>query len=154
MKKLISVLLALILMAIMVLPCFAAQNVSPVTLKIDGFEDREVISFNYEFGRSADIEGQPAGIPKANSFVIRVKGMNDDNNKLFAWSLSDDQPKDLTLDFINTVDGNDMKRISLKNTYCIRYTEYWNQDGTYYEEIEVVAQEFRNGQAFHMRNWK
>ena len=42
---------------------------TPVTMKIDGYKDREVLMVTYEFDQATDVEGQMAGIPA----VVRLQ---------------------------------------------------------------------------------
>jgi len=37
---------------------------TPVSMKIDGYKDREVLKVTYEFDQATDVEGQMAGIPR------------------------------------------------------------------------------------------
>ena len=37
---------------------------TPVTMKVDGYKDREVMMVNYEFEQETDVEGQMSGIPR------------------------------------------------------------------------------------------
>ena len=61
-----------------------AANVTPVTLTIDGFAEREVMMVDYKFDQATDREGQIAGIPRGGKVTVRVKAMNDGNNQLIA----------------------------------------------------------------------
>ena len=40
---------------------------TPVTMKIDGYKDREVMMVSYDFEQETDVEGQMSGIPSATS---------------------------------------------------------------------------------------
>lgn len=40
---------------------------TPVTLKVDGFKDREVLKVDYSFTQATDTEGQMAGIPRGGA---------------------------------------------------------------------------------------
>lgn len=154
MKKIISILLTLTVLLLTVVPCSAGADAAPVTMKIEGFKSREVLSFSYGFNRPTGIEGELAGIPRSTSFTIRVPGLSDGNNDLFTWALAGGaMPKNLMLEFVNPVDESSIKTIKLTNAYCVSYTEYWDQDGTYYEEIEIVSKEFQNGPAEYENPW-
>ena len=54
---------------------------TPVTMKIDGYKDREVMMVNYEFEQETDVEGQMSGIPRGGKITVRVKAMNDGTPK-------------------------------------------------------------------------
>ena len=154
MKKIISGLLILAVLLITALPCSAEAGAPQITLQIKDFNTREVLSFSYEFSRPIDIEGELAGIPRAKTFVIRVAGLKDGNNDLLSWALAGVlEPKDVSVNFEDSLTGQTMKAIKLTDAYCSRYTEYWNIDGTYYEEIEIVSRRFENGPANYENPW-
>ena len=46
---------------------------TPVSMKIDGYKDREVMMVTYEFDQATDVEGQMAGIPRGGKIQVRVK---------------------------------------------------------------------------------
>ena len=46
---------------------------TPVSMKIDGYKDREVMMVNYEFDQETDVEGQMSGIPRGGKIQVRVK---------------------------------------------------------------------------------
>ena len=50
---------------------------TPVTMKIDGYKDREVMMVYYEFEQETDVEGQMSGIPRGGKIIVRVKALND-----------------------------------------------------------------------------
>ena len=50
---------------------------TPVTMKVDGYKDREVMMVNYEFEQETDVEGQMSGIPRGGKITVRVKALND-----------------------------------------------------------------------------
>ena len=97
-----------------------AENVTPVTLSIDGFADREVMMVDYKFDQATDREGQIAGIPRGGKVTIRVKALNDGNNELIAWMLDPTSPKDVKVQFYNTVDGSTMKELKGTNARSSR----------------------------------
>ena len=88
-----------------------AENVTPVVLAIDGFAEREVMMVDYKFDQATDTEGQIAGIPRGGKVTIRVKALNDGNNELIAWMLDPTSPKNVSVKFVNTVDGAAMKEL-------------------------------------------
>ena len=44
---------------------------TPVTMKVDGYKDREVMMVTYEFDQATDVEGQMAGIPRGGKITVR-----------------------------------------------------------------------------------
>ena len=77
-----------------------AENVTPVTLAIDGFQEREVMMVDYKFDQATDREGQISGIPRGGRVTIRVKALNDGNNELIAWMLDPTSPKNVSVKFV------------------------------------------------------
>ena len=59
---------------------------TPVSMKIDGYKDREVMMVNYEFEQETDVEGQMSGIPRGGKIQVRVKALNDGTPDLLATS--------------------------------------------------------------------
>jgi len=131
-----------------------AENVTPVTLAVKDFEQREVILVDYKFEQTTDREGQISGIPRGGRVTIRVKAMNDGNNQLLQWMLSPNDPRDMTITFFNTVDGSTMKELKGTGCYCINYIEKWEDGEEHYEEIEVVCQKLENGPVPFDNPWK
>ena len=46
---------------------------TPVTMKIDGYKDREVMMVYYEFEQETDVEGQMSGIPRGGKITVRER---------------------------------------------------------------------------------
>ena len=131
-----------------------AENVTPVTLAIDGFAEREVMMVDYKFDQTTDREGQISGIPRGGRVTIRVKALNDGNNELIAWMLDPTSPKDVKVQFFNTVDGSTMKELKGTSCYCIDYVEKWEDGQDHYEQIEIVCQKLENGAVGYDNPWK
>lgn len=131
-----------------------AENVTPVTLKVQGMADRQVLAVDYKFNQPIDVEGQLSGIPRGGRINIRVKAMNDGNSELLAWMLAESTPKDLTVEFLNTVDGKKMKELKGTNCYCVNYTEKWEDGQMHFEEFEIVCQKLENGSVEYENPWK
>ena len=66
---------------------------TPVTMKVDGYKDREVMMVNYEFEQETDVEGQMSGIPRGGKIQVRVKALNDGTPDLLAWMTERNLPK-------------------------------------------------------------
>ena len=61
---------------------------TPVTLKVDGLTEREVMMVTYSFNQATDTEGQMSGIPRGGKITIRVKALNDGNPDLLNWMIA------------------------------------------------------------------
>ena len=66
---------------------------TPVTMKIDGYKDREVMMVSYDFEQETDVEGQMSGIPRGGKIQVRVKALNDGTPDLLAWMTERNLPK-------------------------------------------------------------
>ena len=130
-----------------------AENVTPVVLEIDGFRRREVMMIDYKFEQATDREGQIAGIPRGGRVTIRVKALNDGNNELIAWMLDPTSPKNVSVKFVNTVDGAAMKEIKGTNCYCINYIEKWEDKMGHFEEIEITCKQIEFGNVKFENDW-
>ncbi len=130
-----------------------AQNVTPVTLKVKDFAEREVLLVDYKFNQETDIEGQISGIPRGGQVTIRVKALNDGNPELLAWMLAENDPRDMEIAFTNTVDGSAMKSLKGTGCYCVHYKEYWADGEEHYEEVNIVCQKLENGSIAFDNPW-
>ena len=109
---------------------------------------------DYKFDQTTDREGQISGIPRGGRVTIRVKALNDGNNELIAWMLDPTSPKDVKVQFFNTVDGSTMKELKGTSCYCIDYVEKWEDGQEHYEQIEIVCQKLENGAVAYDNPWK
>ena len=77
-----------------------AENITPVTLQVSGFQDREVLLVDYKFDQATDREGQIAGIPRGGRVTIRVKAPNSGTPDLMAWMVERNLAKDGSIEFL------------------------------------------------------
>ncbi|MCQ2332305.1 MAG: hypothetical protein MJZ95_03760 [Paludibacteraceae bacterium] len=131
-----------------------AENVNPVTLCIDGFAEREVISVDYRFEQTTDVEGQLSGIPRGGIIVVRVKALNDGNTELLSWMLDPYKALNVKVKFLNTVNGSAKKTLEGTECYCSHYTEKWEDKQMHYEEISIVCRVLKNGNVEANNPWK
>ncbi|MCR4582840.1 MAG: hypothetical protein K5764_04720 [Prevotella sp.] len=131
-----------------------AENTTPVTLEVKDFETREVMMVDYKFDQATDVEGQISGIPRGGQITIRVKAMNDGNNQMLQWMLAPNDPRDLSVKFLNTVDGSTMKELKGTGCYCVHYQEKWEEGLGHYEEMQIVCQKLENGPVAFENPWK
>ena len=92
---------------------------TPVTMKIDGYKDREVMMVTYEFEQETDVEGQMSGIPRGGKLRVRVKALNDGSPDLLAWMTERNLGKDGSIEFLETKTGKAMKSIKFTTGYCV-----------------------------------
>lgn len=130
-----------------------AENNNPVVLKIDSFEDREVLAVEYKFTQATGTDGQIDGNPRGGEIVVRVKAMNDGNNQLIQWMLEPDTARNVEILFTNTLDGSTQKSLKGTGCYCFHYVENWTDGLMHYEEISIVCQELKNGNVEFKNKW-
>ncbi len=126
---------------------------TPVTMKIDGYKDREVLMVTYEFDQATDVEGQMAGIPRGGKIVVRLKALNDGTPDLMAWMVERNLPKDGKIEFLETKTGKAMKTIEFKNGYCVKFEERWEDKMGHFEEITITCKEFAIGSVKWQNQW-
>ena len=126
---------------------------TPVTMKIDGYKDREVLMVTYEFDQATDVEGQMAGIPRGGKITVRVKALNDGTPDLMAWMVERNLPKDGKIEFLETKTGKAMKTIEFKNGYCVTFEERWEDKMGHFEEITITCKEFAIGSVKWQNQW-
>lgn len=96
-------------------------------LKVDGYDDREVISVNYQFNQQIDVEGQPTGTTRGGILTIKVKSTDSGNTDLLDWVCDSYLSKDGTITWPRR-DGSTMKTLAFKDAFCVGYEE--NFDST------------------------
>ena len=133
---------------------------TPVTLKVDGYAEREVAEVTYNFTRDADKEGQPAGVARGGQIVVKVKALNDGNCDLLEWINNTGSGKKGSIEFKDSRDqSKKMKSIDFENAYCIDFTEHWEDKGgegvlAHYEVITISCQKITNGAASYENEWR
>jgi hypothetical protein len=136
---------------------------TPVTLKIDGFADREVALVTYSFNQATDKENQPAGPPRGGTITLRVKAMNDGNVELLNWMTSESLAKKGSIIFMLSSDTQKkMKSIEFEGAYCVDFVEHWEdvqadqKDTTlaHWEEITISCKKIGNGPITYESEWK
>lgn len=126
---------------------------TPVTLKIDGYKDREVMTVDYEFEQVTDIEGQMAGIPRGGKIKVRVKALNDGTPDLMAWMVERNLPKNGSVVFLETKTGKQMKEIKFTDAYCVGFEEKWEDKEGHFEEIEITCRTIEFGSVKYENEW-
>ena len=130
-----------------------------VTLKVDGFKDREVSEVNFSFQQATDKEGQPTGLPRGGKIAVTTKAFNDGNCELFNWMIEKSLAKDGCLEFI--VLDKKQKEIKFKGAYCVDFVENWKdstkgsgeQDIAHWEKITITCKEITNQSSTYGNEW-
>ena len=126
---------------------------TPVSMKIDGYKDREVLMVTYEFDQATDREGQMSGIPRGGKIIVRLKALNDGTPDLLAWMLERNLPKNGSIDFLETKTGKAMKTIKFTNGYCVDFDEKWEDKMGHYEEITITCKTIEVGSVKFENEW-
>jgi len=126
---------------------------TPVTMKVDGYKDREVMMVTYEFDQATDVEGQMSGIPRGGKLNVRVKAMNDGTPELLAWMIERNLPKNGQIDFLETKTGKAMKSIKFTNGYCVDFDEKWEDKMGHFEEITISCKAIEVGSVKYENEW-
>lgn len=133
---------------------------TPVTLKVDGFADREVAEVNYSFCRGTNNDGQPSGPIRGGMIVLKVKALNDGNCDLFDWINSTGNGKNGSIEFMDSRDHTKkMKAVEFTNAYCVDFTEHWedksdnSQELAHYEIIKISCQTITNQSVSYENPW-
>ena len=126
---------------------------TPVSMKVDGYKDREVLKVTYEFNQATDVEGQMAGIPRGGKLQVRVKALNDGTPDLLAWMTERNLPKNGKIEFLETKTGKAMKAIEFTNGYCVEFEEKWEDKMGHFEEITITCKDISIGSVKFENDW-
>ena len=126
---------------------------TPVTMKVDGYKDREVMMVTYEFEQETDVEGQMSGIPRGGKLRVRVKALNDGSPDLLAWMIERNLGKDGSIDFLETKTGKAMKSIKFTTGYCVDFDEKWEDKQGHFEEIVITCKSIEVGSVKFENEW-
>ena len=133
---------------------------TPVTLKVDGYADREVTEVTYNFTRGTSADGQPAGIARGGKITVTIKALNDGNCDMLEWINNTGKGKKGSLFFADASDqSKKMKEITFENAYCVEFTESWREKGEkdatlpHTEKVVISCQKITNGQASYENEW-
>jgi len=126
---------------------------TPVSMKVDGYKDREVMMVEYEFDQQTDVEGQMSGIPRGGKIHVRVKALNDGTPDLMAWMVERNLPKNGSIDFLETKTGKAMKSIKFTNGYCVEFEEKWEDKKGHFEDIVITCKKIEVGNVSFDNPW-
>lgn len=106
-------------------------------LKVNGYEDREVISVSYKFNQEIDVEGQPTGTTRGGVITVKVKSTDAGNTDLLDWVCDSYLAKDGTITWPRR-DGSTMKTLAFKDAYCVGYEETFDASNSQLQN-EVIT---------------
>lgn len=126
---------------------------TPVSMTIDGFAEREVLSLDYKFTQDTDIQGQMTGIPRGGFIHVIVKALNDGTPDLMAWMVDPRLLKNGKITFKETKSGQKMKDIEFTDAYCVKYHERWEDKHVHIEEITITCRNIKFGNVEYTNDW-
>ena len=126
---------------------------TPVTMKVDGYKDREVMMVTYEFEQETDVEGQMSGIPRGGKLRVRVKALNDGSPDLLAWMTERNLGKDGSIEFLETKSGKAMKSIKFTTGYCVEFDEKWEDKQGHFDESVITCKDIEVGSVKFENEW-
>lgn len=126
---------------------------TPVTLCVDQFKEREILSVSYEFNQEKDIQGQFTGIPRGGFIKIRVKALNDGTPELLSWMVDPRMLKNGKITFKETKSGQKMKDIEFTDAYCVGFEEKWEDTVGHFEEILISCRNINFGNVKYSNEW-
>lgn len=124
---------------------FAESNVTPAVLKIQDFDDREIISYSYSLDQATDNDGNVSGAPEMQKFVVKVKPLNNGSDQLHKFMLEEAGTRNVSIMVYNKVDGSVAKEFKLEGAKCVGYKMKYSTNLGNYEEIELTAKVFKDG---------
>lgn len=128
--------------------------VTPVSLKVGSYAEREVLSVEYEFDQAVDTNGQITGLPRGGKITFKVKALNDGNPEMMVWMVARSLPQDGTVIFNETKTGKKMKDIAFKTAYCVDYHSDWEDKVGDVETFTITCKEITVGNAVYTNPWK
>ena len=126
---------------------------TPVLLKVDGYQDREVQKVEYSFAKASDDEGQLTGIPRGGKISFVLKALNDGNPDMLDWMVQRNLAKKGTIIFNETKSGKEMKQIAFEGAYCVEYKEDWKDKEMHIETLTITCQNITFGNIEYKNEW-
>lgn len=114
-------------------------EVATAKLKVDGYDEREVISVHYQFNQQIDVEGQPTGTTRGGVITVKVKSTDAGNTDLLDWVCDSYLAKNGTVTWPRR-DGSTMKTLSFTDAYCVGYEETFDStDSQLQNEVITIT---------------
>ncbi len=114
-------------------------EVATAKLKVDGYDEREVISVHYQFNQQIDVEGQPTGTTRGGVLTVKVKSTDAGNTDLLDWVCDSYLAKNGTITWPRR-DGSTMKTLSFTDAYCVGYEETFDStDSQLQNEVITIT---------------
>lgn len=122
-------------------------------LEIDG-KTYTILECRYGFSQNTDSTGKPQGMPDGGDLFIRIESKADAD--LLTWMLDHNQTKDGKIIYFRRDAMSKLQELSFKKAYCIRFSEYFNANGSEPLQIELIlsAQSIEINGIVHKKLWK
>ena len=114
-------------------------EVATAKMKVDGYDEREVISVHYQFNQQIDVEGQPTGTTRGGVVTVKVKSTDAGNTDLLDWVCDSYLAKNGTITWPRR-DGSTMKTLAITDAYCVGYEETFDStDSQLQNEVITIT---------------
>lgn len=114
-------------------------EVATAKMKVDGYDEREVIIVHYQFNQQIDVEGQPTGTTRGGVLTVKVKSTDAGNTDLLDWVCDSYLAKNGTLTWPRR-DGSTMKTLTFTDAYCVGYEETFDStDSQLQNEVITIT---------------
>lgn len=125
-----------------------------VTIKVDGFTDREVLNVRYSIHQEVDVEGRPTAVSRGGKISVTVKSLNDGNADYYEWACDPYVSKNGSVEFQKR-DGTNMKTLKFEDAYLIEYEETYNSidETPQLEYFTISAKKIDIGGVAHENPW-
>ena len=112
-------------------------DVITAKMSVDGYEDREVISVNYQFTQQTDVEGQPTGTTRGGVITVKLKSTDSGNTDMLDWVCDSYLSKSGSITWPRR-DGSTMKTLTFTDAFCVGYQETFDATNSQLQN-EVVT---------------
>ena len=126
---------------------------TPVKLTVDGYAEREVLMYTYEFERPVGIDGQATGITRGGYITIKVKALNDGKPDLLAWLVEKTLAKKGKIEINDNLENKLIKTIQFEGAYCVNFDEKWVEGEGHTEVVTLSCQKLDINGAKYENDW-
>lgn len=125
-----------------------------VTLKVDGFKERDVVHMSYSLHQETDVEGQPSAVVRGGKMHFKVKSTNDGNTEFLEWMVDPFTFKSGEIEFVKR-DGTNMKTLKFEDSLLVEYEEMFDgvDESSQFELFTISAKHIEIGAAVHENKW-
>ncbi|WP_128548706.1 type VI secretion system tube protein TssD [Larkinella soli] len=120
--------------------------------KFDG-EEMHVSSCNYSLSQSIDDQGRVSSRIYGGTVFVQID--SSDNSKLWEWMIDQDGKKDCSIEFVNIDSESVLKKLEMKDAYCVQYSESFADSGSHpmSTSLTLSAREIQLDGKPHRNRW-